>query len=205
MVFILAPESGLLEQQSAPLALSVAILAAMALSGESKPADGKTENRTQAYKGMWMKHIVGISAAAVLLYGSITQTLIDKEAMREGTAAAENIARSAYETLIMNGQYDAGKTYAFIGFPCDNPLFCVTPIYEKSNSYAKNGGPWWGNELTQWTWNGIYRYKLGVNLPSCSDTEYTSLLQDENVKAMPVYPEEGSIQEISGIIVVKIS
>ena len=125
--------------------------------------------------------------------------------MKEGTIAAENIAQSVYQTLLQNGQYDVNKTYALIGSPSGNPLFYVTPIYDKANVYAKVGGPWWESELSQRTWNGIYKYRLGINLPECLNIEYSSLLQNESVKMMPLYPAEGSIKEINGIIVIKVS
>ena len=44
-----------------------------------------------------------------------------------------------------------------------------------------------------------------MNMNLCSEAQYDALRGSEAVKQMPVFPKEGSIREIDGIIVVKVS
>ena len=78
-------------------------------------------------------------------------------------------------------------------------------IYNKANLYARVGGPWWESALNNWSWGGIFHYRLGVNILTAYDEEYEELLKTEEVKKMPVYPCEGFIREINGIIVIRVS
>lgn len=63
--------------------------------------------------------------SVVLLYGTAYQTLIDQEAMREGTVASETMAQNIFQSLIENGCYSPEKRCALIGTPSNNPLFYV--------------------------------------------------------------------------------
>ena len=160
--------------------------------------------------GLWKRPAQKDIAAAVLglslLFGNVGQTLIDQEAMHEGLDASETIAESVFQTLVQDGLYDRGATYALVGAPCSSPLFFATPLYHKANGYAKAGGPWWdGSELDNRAWYGLFHYRLGLELPMCDAIRYEQLARSIEVRAMPLYPAEGAIQEIDGVIVIRIS
>ncbi len=53
-------------------------------------------------------------------------------------------------------------------------------------------------------YSGILR-NIGVNLAYVPDDASIALNNREDVKNMPLFPAEGSIQEIDGYIVIKIS
>lgn len=193
IVFILAPKSAFIEQQTAPLALSVVMIITLSLK-----------------KGLVQRMIQRDIAVAVLacslLLGNISQTLIDEEAMQEGMTASESIAKSVFQTLVQDGMYDRGAAYVLVGAPYNSPLFFATPLYGRANSYAKVGGPWWnGGELDNRAWYGLFHYRLGLDLPMCDAVSYEKLTGSDVVRDMPLYPAEGSIQEIDGVIVIKIS
>ena len=101
--------------------------------------------------------------------------------------------------------YSADYKYAVIGNPINNPQVYVNSIYSKANSYAKIAGPYWGSELDNSTWRGIFRNLNGVNLPLCNSKEYEQILANPEIDSMPVFPQEGSIRELDGIIVIKVS
>jgi hypothetical protein len=52
---------------------------------------------------------------------------------------------------------------------------------------------------------GIYREYLGYFVEPCTNDEYEAIVARDDVAAMPMYPRAGSITEIDGIIVVKVS
>lgn len=122
IIFILAPQSLFFEQQTAPLALIVSMAVVLLLKVSPK----KNKN---------FSSMVIVALSVLLLYGTAQQTLIDQEAMREGTIASETMAQNIFQSLVESGYYNPEKRYALIGSPGNNPLFFVTPIYSKANWY----------------------------------------------------------------------
>ncbi len=202
IVFLLAPKSAFLEQQTAPMALSVAVIVAMV----ARRASARVADRKSLLERLARKDMAAAALGLPLLFGNVSQTLIDQEAMAEGMHASGSIAESVFQTLVQDGLYDREATYALVGAPYASPLFFATPLYDKANSYAKFGGPWWdGSELDNRAWYGLFHYRLGLELPMCDAGRYEELTRSAVVREMPVYPAEGSIQEIEGVIVIKIS
>lgn len=190
VTFILAPASSLQPQQTAQLALVMPMMGVCLFRGMEKCS--------------WMRAII-VSLTVLMLHGMAGQTLVEQEAMYEGTLAAEKIAESIFQSLVENNLYERGKRYALIGAPCDSPMFYATPLYYKANNYAKVSGPWWDSYLDHWSWRGIFQFRLGINLPFCDEGLYEDLLDLEKVQDMPLYPSEGSMQEINGVIIIKVS
>ena len=202
VVFLLAPKSAFLEQQTAPLALVVAVIVAML----ARRASARVSDRKSLLWGLARKDMAVVVLGLSLLFGNVSQILIDQEAMAEGMHASRSIGESVFQTLVQEGLYGREATYALIGAPCASPLFFATPLYDKANSYAKFGGPWWdGSELDNRAWYGLFHYRLGLELPMCDAGRYEELARSAAVREMPVYPAEGSIQEIEGVIVIKVS
>ena len=78
-------------------------------------------------------------------------------------------------------------------------------IYPMANELMQFGN--WGNAASTHgqTWMGIYREYLGYFVEPCTNDEYEAIVARDDVAAMPMYPRAGSITEIDGIIVVKLS
>lgn len=202
IVFLLAPKSAFLEQQTAPMALSVAVIVAML----ARRASARVPDRKSLLGRLARKDMAAAALGLSLLFGNVSQTLIDQEAMAEGMHASGSIAESVFQTLVKDGLYDCGATYVLVGAPCGSPLFFATPLYDKANSYARSGGPWWdGSELDNRAWYGLFHYRLGLELPMCDAVRYEQLAKSAEVREMPLYPAEGSIKEIDGVIVIRIS
>ena len=46
---------------------------------------------------------------------------------------------------------------------------------------------------------------LGLDIKTCSKEEYKQMVESDEFKNMPIYPNKGSIKIINNIIVIKIS
>ncbi|MBQ8527224.1 MAG: glucosyltransferase domain-containing protein [Lachnospiraceae bacterium] len=195
VVFFLVPGSSFLEQQTAPYALVLPIVFALLFYIFERKQN----------KIILVKKAVLYVMASFILWGSIYQVQVDQEAMKEGTIAAQTIADSVLDTLIDDGYFQEGKKLVIIGEPIGNPLCKVTAMYDKANNYAKVGGPYWGSILDKWTWRGVFYYRLGVDIPMPGTKKYEKIMNMQEVKDMPVYPQEGSVKEVKGTVVVKIS
>lgn len=145
------------------------------------------------------------SLSLFIMWGSIYQTQIDQEALRQGTVAVETIGQSILSTLYSGNMYSADQKYAVIGEPCNNPMIHLNDIYYRANSYAKIAGEYWKTSLDARTWSGIFYNLCGVNLPRCDDSDFESLLVDQRVLNMPIFPADRSIQKIDDIVVIRIS
>jgi len=141
---------------------------------------------------------------AVLLYGSVYMVVVDQDALFDGTKATETLVREIVAELREEQMYDTGKIYLFIGPPNGNPMFQTTEHWNMANDYAKFGQFWTPAGCVRQSYGGVLR-NIGINLTFAGDDVYDSLIQQEKVKNMPLFPAEGCIQEIDGDIVVKIS
>lgn len=149
---------------------------------------------------------LGIALISIfIIWGSVYQTQIDQEALRQETVAARSMAQNIVSVLYKNDIYSSEKQYAVIGAPCNNPNIYLNKIYYEANSYAKIAGPYWESSLDLRTWKGIFSNLCGVNLPICSSSDYEYLLEDSRVNDMTNFPANGSIQEIDGIVLIHIS
>lgn len=148
---------------------------------------------------------IAVTISAVMIWGSAYQTIIDQEAMHQGSIAVKTISNSVISELEDMELYSADREYAIIGSLRRNNLTYLNELYYMSNSYATVAGGYWSGNLDSWTWRGIFHNMSGINLKMCNDEEYVKLLTNLEVQEMPVYPEKGFIREIEGIVVIKLS
>lgn len=196
IVVILIPDSQYLGQQTAPCALGFPIIICIL-------ARQLSELHLIQIKKVCKMVVVAISV--IIMWGSIYQVQIDQEAMRQGVNTARTISSSILVKLYDEDLYSTERRYAIIGSPCNNPMVCLNEIYFKSNPYARVSGAYWGTSLDSRTWGGIFKNLLGINLPRCSDAEYERLLTNQRVTDMPLFPAKESIQEIDGVVVIRVS
>lgn len=190
---ILAPESGFLIQQTAAMAILFPVILCLV---------------SRLFSGMEIKcGIVKYSAIGIslfILYGNIYMTATDLEAMYEGTVSSDAIIDHVVQTLINDDLYSEEREYIFIGQISDNPMFRTTILWDRANSYARYGEFWTGGSVMRMAYNGLLR-RGGVNLPLAQEDVFESYRKLEQIAGMPCYPLEGSIRDIDGYIVVKIS
>lgn len=71
----------------------------------------------------------------------------------------------------------------------------------------RTGGPFRKENAAtmRYSWNAVFRDLTPMQLELCSDEVYDELIRTEEIKRMPTFPEKGSMQEMDGVYVIKIS
>lgn len=131
----------------------------------------------------------------------------DQLAMREGRIGTITITQNIISRLIEEGYLGGSKEYemAFIGRTSDNELFQKTEAWRTANDYAAFGRWWTGANPNGQSWRGLVREYCGVSMHICGDEVFNSVLATGEVDAMPMFPNEGCIQIINDVVVIKVS
>lgn len=167
--------------------------------------DSSREGKTacDAFRKCWNKAekaLILLTAAAVV-YGSVFMSAVDQQAMYEGRKATKQIADLVAGELVAEGYYDLPEK-----LPSASPLFRTHVIYWDANDYAQVGLFEKENAATmRYSWNAVFRDLTPMQLELCSDEVYDELIRTEEIKRMPTFPEKGSMQEMDGVYVIKIS
>ena len=172
----------------------------------AQPASNtETSGKNKAGK---VKKAALLLAAAGILYGSVFMSAIDQQAMYEGRKATKQIADLVAGELVAEGYYDLPEKLPvmLVGRPSASPLFRTHIIYWDANDYAQVGLFEKENAATmRYSWNAVFRDLTPMQLELCSDEVYDELIRTEEIKRMPTFPEKGSMQEMDGVYVIKIS
>ena len=172
----------------------------------AQPASNtETSGKNKAGK---VKKAALLLAAAGILYGSVFMSAIDQQAMYEGRKATKQIADLVAGELVAEGYYDLPEKLPvmLVGRPSASPLFRTHVIYWDANDYAQVGLFEKENAATmRYSWNAVFRDLTPMQLELCSDEVYDELIRTEEIKRMPTFPEKGSMQEMDGVYVIKIS
>ncbi len=148
---------------------------------------------------------LGFVIMLVALYGNIYQVQIDQEAMLEGKIATVTMANDIIHDLNDAGYLEDDRYYCFLGVPAGNEMFGTSPIYYMANGDAFFGAWWRDYNCSRRSWQGVFTYLCGTDIHVCDNAGYQTVITDERVAQMPVYPQEGYIQKVGDIIVVKVS
>ena len=168
------------------------------------------ETACDAFRKCWNKAekaLILLTAAAVV-YGSVFMSAVDQQAMYEGRKATKQIADLVAGELVAEGYYDLPEKLPvmLVGRPSASPLFRTHVIYWDANDYAQVGLFEKENAATmRYSWNAVFRDLTPMQLELCSDEVYDELIRTEEIKRMPTFPEKGSMQEMDGVYVIKIS
>ena len=168
------------------------------------------ETACDAFRTCWNKAekaLILLTAAAVV-YGSVFMSAVDQQAMYEGRKATKQIADLVAGELVAEGYYDLPEKLPvmLVGRPSASPLFRTHIIYWDANDYAQVGLFEKENAATmRYSWNAVFRDLTPMQLELCSDEVYDELIRTEEIKRMPTFPEKGSMQEMDGVYVIKIS
>lgn len=154
--------------------------------------------------GFWLKR-VGYMLLFLLLWVNILTVSKDQLALKEGRTATVRLADAIVESLIADGYLEEGAPVAFVGKPCENPMFAKQPSWNSANGYAKFGDWWIGGANNRKSWSGVLVECCGIQLNLCSSVKYEEMRQTGVFSEMPIFPAEGSVREIDGVIVVKVS
>ena len=142
--------------------------------------------------------------AVILIYGNILQCEMDQYAMYAGRRATQTLAESILTEANRQG-YDYIEGQLLItGAPASSKTFYTAPLFEKANAYAQYGRCSDDVSFSRVSWAKFYSNYLRINVSfATGDTEATIAALPE-VAAMPSYPATGSVQNIYGVLVVKL-
>lgn len=158
----------------------------------------------QGNKARWLVLVL----AFLVVYGNVYMMAVDQQAMYEGRKATKQIADLVAGELVAEGYYDLPEKLPvmLVGRPSASPLFRTHIIYWDANDYAQVGLFEKENAATmRYSWNAVFRDLTPMQLELCSDEVYDELIRTEEIKRMPTFPEKGSMQEMDGVYVIKIS
>lgn len=145
-----------------------------------------------------------VTFSLLILYGNVYATGTDIDAMSQGTVAAQSLMENVNITLVKEDLFDLEYNYAFVGRMSDNPLFKTNELWDKASHYARFGEFWYTPDCLTYSYRGLVN-SLGLNIDIVDENSLKTFFEDENVKRMPVYPSEGSIEKLDDTIIIKIS
>lgn len=192
-VMLVATDTGIAIQMTAPLALVIPILVCIV---------GKVVCRI---KMPFLAQLAGGLIIAIALWGNVYQVQIDQNAMYEGKIAASTMAEEILHEIAEEESLDPDLRYCFIGIPAGNRLFYVSDAYARANNYALVGVGWTDPDSSMKSWRGIFRHFCGVNLNICSTNTCTDELEQADIAAMPAYPKPGYIRQVGDVVVIKVN
>ena len=146
-----------------------------------------------------------LAASLIFLHGSVYMIQIDQGAMLHGLGATKSITMQVLGTLTADGIDISREKLAFVGRPSASPLFHQSEIYKKANAYGRFGDWWLLNRANRSQYLGVIKRISGIEVTFCSNEAYDRIIANEALAAAPCYPAEGSIMEMDGVTVVKIS
>jgi len=160
------------------------------------------------HKAVHSAGYVAVVLTICLLYGNVYQVANDMNVMYEGRMATESLLKNVTSTVVSNGLYDENGKYLFIGVPSESPMYQKSSSWQRANQYARFG-QWWEDSSSQRSYRGVLR-RMGIHLPMYAYDEssvYDAYLHrnDDVFRSMPLYPAEGSVQMIDGVLAIKIS
>ncbi len=151
----------------------------------------------------WFKGGLAVVLIAVL-WGNIYQVQIDQNAMYEGKTATTAMTAEIMNELAREECLADDLRYCFIGIPASSELFFVSGAYDKANGYAMFGIGWSDPGSSKKSWNGIWHYIYGVDLPVYSTEECREALTKADWEKMPAYPQKGYVKKVDDVVLIKI-
>ena len=139
----------------------------------------------------------------VVLFGSFLMVSVDQHVMLKSRENATAMMNRVAVDLGEDTNPEGG--FIFVGRPADNQNFLKDQLWERANEYARYGDFWLDGDCKTQSWFGMLR-DAGLSLTfNWHDDYWDEIMSRDEVKTMPVYPDEGYIQKIDRSIVVKIS
>lgn len=138
----------------------------------------------------------------LFLWVNILSVTNEQLALKEGKTASVGLAEAVFSELIAGNYLEESYTIALVGRPSVNELFARREAWDKVIGENRFGDGWHSdNEF----WSNLLLEYCGISLNFTTNEQYNILCQKEEVAEMPEFPKAGSIMEIDGIVVVKIS
>lgn len=141
----------------------------------------------------------------ILLRGYVVQINNDAMVMLAQKNKIVNLANRICLQLEQNADYQAGAQVCILGEPQKGVYDTVSPLTEKASDLAQFGLLSFDPTFNSRGWHSLYWEELGIQMNWCSDEQTRALCATDTFQEMPVYPQEGSIQIIDDVVVVKVA
>ena len=138
-------------------------------------------------------------ALAVMIFCYGYYANVHYTAMYYANRQVENYFSSMVTQIRMTPGYDTEKQWAFIGNISD-PL--LKSDWKQAMSYG--GHCFTDDLLNQYSRISWINHYLGYQIPEVSGETLAELMKTESVREMPCWPNEGSIQIIGDVVVIKL-
>ena len=202
--FLLAVSAETMMQMTMGMALVLPLLFCLLAesSGLCKQAEEEKKHLKTGRRGV--SAVAGI-AFFLLLYGEAGQSVVDQYAMYVGRQATSTIAKQVMNQWAVAGTDYTENVVLVYGAPKQSPLFSVSDLFYRANSYAQYGT--WAStpEGNRLCWFHFFEQQLRVNVNYAEGDTLETIYNSPEVAAMPVYPAPGSTANVWGVTVVKIS
>lgn len=165
-------------------------------------ADGRPADRRFSCRRLCTG--LAVSGIVLILYGSALQCITDQYAMLAGRRATQTLAEGILTQAALQGYDLLNGQLLITDSPHSSRTFRTSPLYDKANSYAQYGN--WSHDLSfsRVSWRSFFSNYLRTEVSfAAGDTEAAVAALPE-VAAMPSYPAAGSVQNIYGVLVVKL-
>lgn len=135
---------------------------------------------------------------ALLIYGYAYYANTNYTALYYANRQIENYVNSITVQVRMTEGFTPDQEWALLGDINDPLLDCQ---WEEETTYGGSGFTEY--LLNQYSREGWFQMYVGYKLPLASEEKMAELAQSAEVKAMPVWPAQGSIQIVENTVVIK--
>ncbi len=190
---VIAYDSFVSIQMTAPMAFSIAALLAFDHGGEGGAIAWK---------------VVGCltwCVVAVLLYTQFYMVQYDEQSMYMGRQSCLTMADQIDAYLVKHDLLHPYYKYVFVGTPSSNKEFYLNDFFGTANDYAQFGNFTPDPGGARMSWQGLWWYERGIRMDFAPVDKWEAMFEDAAVKSMPVFPEEGSCVLYNDVIVIKVS
>ena len=140
---------------------------------------------------------------SLALAGNVLMVSIDQQTLLSTKESSLSLISRVAADLDFSDEPENG--YVFLGKIYDNPSYRHDDLWWRANEYAQYGNFFIAGNGNYDSYNGLLR-DAAINLELNADSRYWhELEQREEIKDMPVFPQEGYIKKVDDVIIVKIS
>lgn len=152
-----------------------------------------------------LKTICTTGCILLLLRGYVVQCNNDALVLQTQKNTVVSLANRICFQLEQEEDYLEGLQVCVLGLPQNGWYQEQSPLTARSSALVQYGQLSPDPVLNSRTWQMFFWSELGVEMNWCDDSTAVAIAQSSEFAQMPCYPQEGSIQTINGVIVVKVS
>lgn len=141
----------------------------------------------------------------VLLRGYVLQVNTDSTTLLASQRTTTTVAHCILQDLQQIPAFRQGMPVTVQGQPENGNYPNLSPCRDKADQLIRMGLLFHSAHANSAGWQHIFKQYLGVAPNWCTEAQVLSIVDTAEYQLMPVYPEEGSIGEIDGCLVVKVA